>query len=99
MYFRLYSKNSIVYADNGEVQVILNGWMEMSSHKHKVFPPKFLARYEEGDIIGSPYGSKESLRRHNWLVTLSPAVVAVFKPSDFDILWRWQWKINVNVDK
>ena len=64
-----------------------------------VFPPKFLARYEEGDIIGTLLGSVESTKKYNWLVTQCSTVVAVFTHHDFEWIWKWQGKFNVNADK
>jgi uncharacterized protein YbaP (TraB family) len=45
------NKGDVIFVEN-EVAVILDGTVHMKSHSDNILPPKILAKYEQGDIIG-----------------------------------------------
>lgn len=61
-----YKKEEVIYATGREVHIILIGEAIMKSHEQQVYPSKLLAKYGEGDVIGSVYDSKETLKLENW---------------------------------
>lgn len=51
MTLRQYNKDDIIFVEN-EVVVILEGIVHLKSHAENILPPKLLAKYGEGDILG-----------------------------------------------
>lgn len=66
--------------------VILDGVVHMKSHAENVLPPKLLAKYLQGDIIGFDKADKGlSKKVETWCLVKHPTEVAFFSPADFDV--------------
>ena len=63
------NKNNVIFSEGEEVSIILGGSVVMYSHTQNVAPSRFLARYEEGDVLGSYLDSGASKLQENWGVT------------------------------
>lgn len=51
MTVKTYNKDDIIFVEN-EVAVILEGIVHVKSHAESILPPKLMAKYGEGDILG-----------------------------------------------
>lgn len=51
MTVKRYNTDEIIFVED-QVAVILDGVAHMKSHSENVLPPKLLAKYEQGDIMG-----------------------------------------------
>jgi len=72
-----------------EIAVVLDGVVYMKSHSENILPPKLLAKYEQGDIMGFREGdSGLSSKVETWCVVRYPTEVAFFKPTDFKVRVR-----------
>ena len=77
------TKDLVVYTNNGEVHVILIGDVIMKSHESQVYPSRMMARYSEGDVIGSQFDTKESLKIENWWSTRCLTITAKIPSKQF----------------
>ncbi|CAI2379008.1 unnamed protein product [Moneuplotes crassus] len=93
-----YKKDEIIFPDGKHVYIIISGDVILRSHEEKISPCKILARFRQGDVIGSecdlPQNLKlkdegeveiaETLKVENWCVVRCPTVTAVLKIEDFN---------------
>jgi signal-transduction protein with cAMP-binding, CBS, and nucleotidyltransferase domain len=80
MKIKKFQKGEILFLET-EVMVLLNGQVHMKSHTEEVIPPKMLAKYQQGDIIGfSKADGGVSLKEETWCIANAPTEVAVFDP-------------------
>ena len=68
MKVKKYKPDDVIYVED-EIAVILEGIVLLKSHGDQVLPPKLLAKYEQGDIIGySPADNGVSTREESWCI-------------------------------
>ncbi len=53
MRVKRYNTDEIIYVEE-EVAVVLEGIVHLKSHSENILPPKLLAKFTQGDIIGYP---------------------------------------------
>ena len=97
---RIYDKDQIIFTNNNEVSVIWTGEVVWNSHKENTFPFKILAKYNQGDIIGSGYDTKSTLDFKNWWITRNKTITLYFTCEDFERIWIKQEtieKINTTI--
>lgn len=85
MKIKQFQPNEIVFVDE-EVGVILEGTVHLKSHSEKIIPPKLIAKFQEGDIIGFDKGDRGlSTKIESWIVTKSPTEIAFIDKNMFDV--------------
>ena len=83
-----YMKDEVIYPTGDHIFIVLIGEVIMKSHKSQVYPSKFMARFREGDIIGSNKDYEETLKIENWWVARWLTLTAVIKSQDFKDIWH-----------
>lgn len=80
-----YNTDEIIFVED-EVAVILEGIVHIKSHSENVLPPKLLAKYQQGDIIGYEFSDNGlSKKVETWAIVKYPTEIAFFKPDTFDV--------------
>jgi hypothetical protein len=86
MSVRRYNTDEVIYVED-QVAVILDGIVHMKSHSEHILPPKLLAKFTQGDILGYAHADKGvSSKVETWNLVKSPTEVAFFNTSDFDVI-------------
>lgn len=85
MTVKRFNTDDIIFVED-KVAVILEGVVHLKSHSDNILPPKLLAKYEQGDVMGFDK-SDEGLSRkvETWCIAKHPTEVAYFSPQHFDV--------------
>ncbi|CDW75604.1 tpr repeat protein [Stylonychia lemnae] len=85
MSVKKYKTDEIIFIEDA-VAVILEGVVHLKSHSENILPPKLLAKFEQGDILGYEKSDNGLSRKvETWGIVKHPTEVAFFHPQQFDV--------------
>ena len=89
MKIRIYPMNTLLFLDDNEVAVILQGKITIYSHILDLDNPKIIAEYGQGGIIGHSDTDKGMCRHPEyWVYTKTSLELCIFTKENFDVsIW------------
>ena len=85
---RVVSKNSLLFLEPDQCAIIVNGHLNMFSHKDDVAIPILQAVYTPGDIIGNPaIDNGWSRDTHSWIIAYQDCDILIMDIKYMDYLW------------
>lgn len=85
MTVKRFKTDDIIFVED-KVAMILEGVVHIKSHSENILPPKLLAKYEQGDIMGYEKSDNGLTKKvETWCIVKHPTEVAYFTPENFDV--------------
>jgi len=86
--FRTIQKHFLLFLEPNECAIIINGNLNLFSHKDDVATPILQAIYNPGDIIGnSAIDGGWSRDTHSWIIAYNSCDILIMNKEYVDYMW------------
>lgn len=86
---RIVGKNQLLFLEPEHCAIVINGNLNLFSHKEDVATPQLMATYTPGDIIGnSQIDDGWSRETHSWIIAYQRCYILLINREYVDYMWH-----------